>query len=129
MSVEALAVVLHHSRARGTAKLVLIGIANHDGDGGSWPALATLAMYANSDERTVRRCLRSLEKLGEISTVLQGGGHDGIRPQYRPSRYEVLLECPSTCDRTRHHRPRKSDPRGGAGVPSGVGSRDRKSVV
>ena len=31
MSVEAMAIALHHSRATGTVKLVLIGIANHDG--------------------------------------------------------------------------------------------------
>ena len=31
MSVEALALVLHHSQAQGTAKVVLIGIASHLG--------------------------------------------------------------------------------------------------
>lgn len=34
MSIEAMAVALHHSKTQGATKLVLLGIANHEGDGG-----------------------------------------------------------------------------------------------
>jgi hypothetical protein len=105
VSVEALAAVLHHSRARGTDKLVLVGIANHDGDGGAWPGVGKLACYANVDERTVRRSLRRLETLGEIRVHLQAGGPSGVPEWKRPNRYDVLVACPATCDRTRHHHP------------------------
>ena len=104
MSVEAIAVVLHHSKAKGTDKLVLIGIANHEGDGGAWPSVETLAKYGDVDERTVRRSLRRLEKLGEITTHVQAGGPSGIPAWRRPNRYAIHVDCPPTCDRTRWHR-------------------------
>lgn len=104
MSVEALAVVLHHSRAKGTDKVILLGIANHAGDGGAWPSVATLARYANVEERTVQRSLRALAALGEIEVHEQAGGASGVPAWRRPNRYEVLVSCPITCDRTAHHR-------------------------
>lgn len=107
MSVEALAVVLHHSKARGTDKLVLVGIANHDGDGGAWPSVATLARYANVDERNVQRALKRLEALGEVQVHVQVGGPSGIPEWRRTNRYEVLVACPATCDRTHQHRVRE----------------------
>lgn len=106
MSLESLAVVLHHAKARGTDKLVLVGIANHDGDGGAWPSVATLARYANVEERNVQRALKRLEKAGEVRIHVQAGGPSGVPEWRRPNRYEVLVECPVTCDRTRNHRPR-----------------------
>lgn len=104
MSVEALAIVLHHSRASGTAKLVLIGIANHDGDGGAWPTIDTLARYANVHRRKVQDALATLERLGEVRRIVQAGGDHNIADHRRPNRYQILLICPSSCDRSRHHR-------------------------
>lgn len=107
MSVEAMAIALHHSQAKGAARLVLLGIANHDGDGGAWPSLATLSKYTGGlDVRTVRRALRELEALGEIETRVNGGGTSEMRSDRRPNRYALLLNCPETCDRSKHHRPR-----------------------
>lgn len=105
MSVESLAIALHHSRAQGTARLVLIGIANHDGDNGAWPSLSTLAKYAGGvAERTVTRALRELEQLGEIRTMKNAGGLASTRPDQRPNLYHFLLRCPNGCDRTSAHR-------------------------
>jgi hypothetical protein len=106
VSVESLAIALHHSRAKGTAKLVLIGIANHDGDGGAWPSVATLAHYAGVDARNVQRALDRLVTLGEIRRDVQAGGDHRVPDHRRPNRYRFLLECPHTCDRTRNHRTR-----------------------
>jgi hypothetical protein len=103
MSVEALAIVLHHSRSRGTAKVVLVGIANHDGDGGAWPSVSTLARYANVDARTVQRAVEQLESLHEVRRVIQGGGDHRFAEHERPNRYEILLTCPADCDRTTRH--------------------------
>lgn len=105
MSIEAMAVVLHHSRAKGTDKLVLLGIANHAGDGGAWPTVVTLARYANVSERTVQRSIESLVMLGEIQVYLQAGGTRNVAPGHRPNRYDVLVACPATCDRSWQHRP------------------------
>ena len=104
MSVESLAAVLHHSRAKGTAKLVLVGIANHDGDGGAYPAVATLARYANVDVRNVQRALDKLVSLGELVIELQAGGTPSMPDHERTNRYGVLVTCPPWCDRTTQHR-------------------------
>lgn len=105
MSVEAIALVLHHSRARGTAKLVLIGIANHLGDGGAWPSIETLCKYAGDvDERNVQRALRTLTELGEVAVLRQAGGTRDTPDGLRPNRYEVLVRCPVECDHTTAHR-------------------------
>lgn len=99
-----MAIVLHHSRATGTAKLILLGIANHAGDGGAWPKVSTLATYANASDRAVQRHLRTLERLGEIATYRQAGGLAHMRDVDRPNRYEVLVKCPPDCDRSSNHR-------------------------
>src|SRR6218665_3597477 len=105
MSVESLAIALHHSRARGAAKLVLIGIANHDGDGGAWPAVATLARYACVTERNVHKALAALASLGEIRRRGSRGGHHSTAAHMKPNLYQFLLRCPSNCDRSA--RPRR----------------------
>lgn len=134
MSVEALSIVLHHSRATGTAKLVLLGIANHAGDGGAWPSVATLARYANVHERNIQRAIDQLVALGELARHVQDGGLSHMKDHHRPNRYEVLVTCPATCDRTSSHRIRplptaQADlwtagvalaPPGGAGATRGV---------
>lgn len=106
MSVESIAIALHHSEAKGTAKLVLVGIANHDGDGGAWPSVATLAHYAGVDARSVQRAIDKLERLGEVRREVQAGGDLRVPDHRRPNRYHFLLRCPHTCDRTRNHRTR-----------------------
>lgn len=116
MSVESLAAVLHHSRAKGTAKVVAIGIANHDGDGGAWPSLRTLAVYANADRSTVKRAIKALVALGEVRVHLQAGGPRDMEDHDRPNRYDVLVECPEGCDRTTNHKPRKGWQRGKDGT-------------
>lgn len=104
MSVEHLTVVLHHSKATGTAKLVLLGIANHQGDGGAWPSVATLAKYAGVQPRGVQKALEKLRSLGEVRVQLQAGGTPGMDDHDRPNLYEVLVACPPWCDRSAHHR-------------------------
>ena len=100
-----MAIVLHHSKApTPTARLIMLGIANHDGDGGAWPSVATLAKYAGCDPRSVKRCLRELERIGEISTRIMGGGLVEQSPYTRPNRYTITLTCPPECDRSTAHR-------------------------
>jgi hypothetical protein len=104
MSIEALAIVLHHSRAKGTVLTVMIGIANHAGDGGSWPTIATLAKYGRCSESRVHQAIKELVGLGELRVDRQGGGTPGYRADRRPNRYHITLTCPADCDRTANHR-------------------------
>lgn len=104
MSIETLALVLHHSKASGSDKVILLGIANHDGDGGAWPSIETLMKYGNITERSVQDCLRRLETLGEVRRTINGGGTRDQRGDRRPNRYDVLVTCPADCDRTSQHR-------------------------
>jgi hypothetical protein len=104
MSAEALAIVLHHSKAVGTPKVVLIGIANHDGDGGAWPAISTLGKYANVDERNVRRAIDKLVMLREIRVIERKIERPGRSATNASNLYEIRLQCPAWCDRSRHHK-------------------------
>lgn len=104
MSVEHLAVVLHHSKAKGTRKLVLLGVANHDGDGGAWPSVNTLARYAGTEPRQVQKHLAALVSSGELAVDRQEGGPRDMADHRRPNRYRVLVRCPSWCDRSPEHR-------------------------
>lgn len=114
-----MAIVLHHCTHSGTAKLVALGIANHDGDGGAWPSIATLAKYASVSERQVQRALRDLEADGVIEVAPQGGGTHKTPDMYRPNLYRLTLSCPPECDRTAQHKVRGDThvtPQPGSGV-------------
>lgn len=105
-----MAVVLHHSAASGSDKLVLLGIANHDGDGGAWPSVGTLARYANCSERAVRYSLKRLVASGELEVERQAGGNASTRPDRKPNRYRVRVECPVECaGGTQHHLRAEAD--------------------
>lgn len=104
MSIESMAISLHHSQAKGAARLVLIGIANHDGDGGAWPSVSTLAKYAGISGRMVQKCITQLVELGEVQRHVQQGGTRMTPDHNRPNLYTFKLTCPPGCDRTKNHR-------------------------
>ncbi|WP_248579898.1 helix-turn-helix domain-containing protein [Nocardioides sp. InS609-2] len=103
MSIEAQNMVLYHSRARGTDKLLLMGIANHAGDGGAWPTIKRLVRYTNVTERAVQDALNRLVKAGELVVYLQQGGTANWKNSLRPNRYEITISCPVNCDRSPNH--------------------------
>jgi hypothetical protein len=88
MSIEAVSLVLNQSKATGRAKLVLLGIANHLGDQGAWPSIATLARYANASERSVKRDLQELVELGELKIELQNAP---TKQQYKTNLYWITI--------------------------------------
>ena len=99
-----MAIALHHSRAQGSARMVLIGIANHEGDGGAWPSVATLAKYAGITARNVQKAIAKLEELGEIKRHQQQGGTPTMPDHERPNLYRFTLRCPQGCDGTSRHK-------------------------
>lgn len=84
--------------------MVLVGIANHDGDGGAWPTIRTLAHYAGVQDRSVQNALVELIKLGEIDRVIQAGGTAEVAHYDRPNLYHFTLKCPPHCDGSRAHK-------------------------
>lgn len=110
MSNAATGIAWHHSAApTQTTKLILIKIADMDGDGGAWPSMETLANAAMVTKDAARKAVRQLEQLGEIRTHLNEGG--GIRTQkhMRTNVYEFLLTCPWYCDNSAAHRDLRDD--------------------
>ncbi len=80
-----------HSESRGTTRLVLLAIADHDGDGGAWPAMATIARKANCSPRRAQECVRELVKMGELRVHERGGGTLQTPSWERPNRYEITI--------------------------------------
>ncbi len=90
MSIEdahgLIGLVIERSAARGTARMVLVGLAYHaDADGSTFPSIARLAAYAKVHRRNVQRALDELVRLGEIAVVTarRGGGGGGTMTRYR----------------------------------------------
>lgn len=104
MSLAEIAIAAYHSRAKGTAKLVLLAIADHSTDAGAYPSVRTLTRWANVADRNVRKALRELEELGEIRTILHGAPDHRVPEWRRHNVYEFLLTCPPTCDGSGRHR-------------------------
>jgi hypothetical protein len=73
---------------------VLVGIANHDGDGGAWPAVATLARYACISERQVQYIIRELTDRGLLEVHANDGGDRRTRNDRRPNRYTLHVDNP-----------------------------------
>lgn len=104
-----MSVVLQHAPYKGTEKLILLGMANHDGDAGSFPAIGTLARYANCSESTVDRAIKHLIETKAIKRHIQAGGMANLPDYARPNLYEILVECPPNCDKTKKHKPVDKD--------------------
>lgn len=68
MSVHVLSWVLKHSEARLGDRLVLISLADHAKDDGTyaWPSQDLIAHESRMSVRQVRRCLTALERNGQI---------------------------------------------------------------
>ena len=81
--------VWRNSRSSGRARLVLLAIADHQGEIGAWPSIATLAKMVNASERSVKRDIQELQSLGELRVELQNAPTGG---QYKTNRYWVTLK-------------------------------------
>ena len=66
MSLEIQNAVWQESKSSGRARLVLLSIADHQGQFGAWPSIATIAKLVNASERSVQRDIQELEKSGEL---------------------------------------------------------------
>ena len=91
MSVESVVRALWVPGLVAADKLLLIGIANHDGDGGAWPSIPTLSGYLCMSERATQRHLANLVLQGLVTVEHNAGGNDRTRADRRPNRYHLHL--------------------------------------
>jgi hypothetical protein len=96
MSIESMSLALNlvDDRLTPTDKLLLVGIANHDGDGGAWPSMATLARYCGIEVRSVRKRLAFIEELGYVRREVGAGGTSKTPDHSRPTLYHLHLAPP-----------------------------------
>ena len=80
--------VWQHSKADGRARLVLLAIADHQGEIGAWPSISTLAKMVNSSERSVQRDIQHLQSIGELKVEVQNAP---TKSQYKSNLYWVNL--------------------------------------
>jgi len=88
MSIEIMNAVWRQSQSTGRARLVLLAIADHQGEIGAWPSIATLARMVNASERSVQRDINELVLLGELEVHTQAAPSRG---QYKSNLYWVIL--------------------------------------
>lgn len=88
MSIQVMQAVWQHSKSDGRARLVLLAIADHQGEIGAWPSLATIAKMVNASERSVQRDIDHLQQLGELEVHYQQAP---TRNHYKSNLYFVRL--------------------------------------
>ena len=88
MSIQVMQAVWEHSKSDGRARLVLLAIADHQGEIGAWPSIATIAKMVNASERSVQRDIQYLQDIGELSVEVQNAP---TRSQYKSNLYWVKL--------------------------------------
>jgi len=88
MSITVMNAVWQHSKADGRARLVLLAIADHQGEIGAWPSLATLAKMVNASERSIQRDIQHLQDIGELEIHYQQAPS---RSHYKTNLYWVTL--------------------------------------
>lgn len=88
MSIQVMNAVWAESKSSGRAKLVLLAIADHQGEIGAWPSIETIAKMVNASPRSVQRDIRELELMGELEIHTQAAPSNG---QYKSNLYWVTL--------------------------------------
>ena len=88
MSIEIMNAVWRNSKSTGRARLVLLSIADHQGELGAWPSIETLAKMVNSSPRSVQRDIQDLIALGELQVEFRSAPTYG---PYKANRYWVQL--------------------------------------
>ena len=88
MSIEVSNAVWKYSKSVGRARLVLLAIADHQGEIGAWPSIKTLATMVNASERSVQRDISELVQLGELRVEVQNAP---TNRQYKSNLYWVTL--------------------------------------
>jgi len=92
MSIHVSEWVWEHSEAKGSARLVLLAIADYANREGehAYPKVSTIAAKCRISEETVRKAIIDLTALGELEVVRNGGGAGSYySPRHRPNLYRL----------------------------------------
>jgi hypothetical protein len=95
MSIDMMNAVFKHSKSTNRARVVMLAIADHQGELGAWPSIETLAKAANASERSVKRDIADLEALGELRVERRKAPTGG---QYRANLYWITLQNSDVTD-------------------------------
>lgn len=100
---DALGAVLSHSMARGSDKVILLGIALYQSqseDGWASLTLAQISEFSKVHARSARRSIRAVAESGELLVETNGGEPIGpnATEHHRPNRYRSIVACPEWCD-------------------------------
>lgn len=135
MSVQATTWVWSNSKTTGTAKLVMLAIADHAWQDGTnaWPSIGRLAKMTGLSEMTVRRGVATAESLGELRVVRSLGGRSS-KGTHASNDYVLVMEQPSQDDTPDLSQPSQGDtPNPLKTIPLGVsgleGNRNRTVKV
>lgn len=131
MNLDLFVALRSSSRASTPAEQsVLLALAGYaDKDGLAWPSIATLAKGARLGESTVRKALRTLERVGHVEAVERGGGSISTRYRVTTGLQPVLVALPpqplrgSAIEGVSHWPP---PPQPIAGTPSAIGPNEAK---
>ena len=93
MSIQVMNAVWRNSKSKGRARLVLLSIADHQGEIGAWPSIETLAKMVNSSPRSVQRDIQELINLGELQVDFRSAPTSG---PYKANRYWVKVSGVTT---------------------------------
>lgn len=88
MSIQVMQAVWQESKATGRARLVLLAIADHQGEIGAWPSIETIATMVNASERSVQRDIQELHEMGELVVLWRQAP---TRNRYKANLYWVNL--------------------------------------
>lgn len=97
MSIEVMSWVWKKSKATGTAKFVLLAIADNAWDDGTnaWPSITTISRKTGLSERTVQRCIQNLFDIDELR-IFDRPGHSNLYqvnmsdlPEVKPAKKHV----------------------------------------
>ena len=102
MSIDAIKAVLADSEATGSARLVLLVLAEHaDDDGVCWPSIALIARECRCSKRYVIKMIQRLEAEGEVI----------VDRSTRPSRYHITVHKVnySSLNNMNHSSPKKAE--------------------
>jgi hypothetical protein len=92
MSVQATTWVWSNSKTTGTAKLVMLAIADHAWQDGTnaWPSIGRLAKMTGLSEDTVRRAVKQAEELNELAVDRKNGGR-AKKGEHASNDYVLLM--------------------------------------
>tara|TARA_R110000868_G_scaffold234537_2_gene488228 strand:+ start:309 stop:1097 length:789 start_codon:yes stop_codon:yes gene_type:complete len=123
MSIEIMNAVWKQSKSDGRARLVLLAIADHQGEIGAWPSLQTLARMVNGSERSVQRDIQHLQDIGELKVEYQNAP---TRNQYKSNLYWVTLPLAGVTETASGVT---ETPSGVTNAPSGVTAGGVQSLI